>query len=211
MKKGLCPLYTRLLAVLYTNQCVRIRWVNSVSNPFLARNGVKQGSVLSPVLFAVYMDVLTERMKKSLYGCHMGHIFMGAFGFADDIVTLAPTISSLTKLLEVSIEFSKEYNIKFNPEKFQLVAFGYSGNIDDIVMRFDDNVIKCQPSADHLGNILEEKEDNGISRLIDDFQAKLMALYLYFKMLIFKLNMFYSRHSVCLCMVPSYGILVVIW
>ena len=73
----------------------------------------------------------------------------------------------------------------FNPEKFQLVAFGYSGNIYEIVMRFDDSVIKCQRSADHLGYILEEKGDNGISRLIDDFTAKVIVSYPYFKVVFF--------------------------
>ena len=174
---------------------------NSVSDPILASNGVKQGGVLSPVLFAVYMDVLTERMKKSSYGCQMGNLFMETFGYADNIVTLAPTISYLSKLLEVANELCKEYNVKFNPEKFQLVAFGYSGNIDDIVMCFDVNVIKCQPIADHLGNILEEKGDNGISRLIDDFTAKVNGI-----ISLFQSEHFQTKYVLfkTLCM-PLYG------
>ena len=35
-------------------------------------NGVKQGGVLSPVLFAVYTDVLLLRLQESGIGCHMG-------------------------------------------------------------------------------------------------------------------------------------------
>lgn len=52
------------------------------------------------------------------------------------------------------------------------MTFGYSGIIDNIVISFDDSVIKCQPKGDHLGNMLEEESNNGISRLIDDFIGK---------------------------------------
>ena len=52
------------------------------------------------------------------------------------------------------------------------MTFGYSRIIDNIVISFDDSGIKCQPKADHLGNMLEEESNNGISRLIDDLIGK---------------------------------------
>ena len=45
-----------------------------------------------------------------------GTLLMGASSYADDIVTPAPTIISLSKLLEAANKFSKEYNAKFNTE-----------------------------------------------------------------------------------------------
>ena len=47
-------------------------------------NGVRQGSVLSPVLFAVYLDGLLEGLSASGVGC-----------YADDIVLLAPHVRQL--------------------------------------------------------------------------------------------------------------------
>ena len=52
--KGLCPLVARFLAILYTNQGIRVRWGVHMSGEFTAKNGVKQGGVLSPVLFSIY-------------------------------------------------------------------------------------------------------------------------------------------------------------
>ena len=37
-----------------------MRWGDCFSEPFCVSNGVRQGSVLSPVLFAVYLDGLLE-------------------------------------------------------------------------------------------------------------------------------------------------------
>ncbi len=47
-------------------------------------NGVKQGGVLSPILFTVYVDELLRILENARLGCHIGHIFGGAVGYADD-------------------------------------------------------------------------------------------------------------------------------
>ena len=41
-------------------------------------NGVKQGGVPSPILFAVYTDGLLERLKNTGVGCHISSRFVGA-------------------------------------------------------------------------------------------------------------------------------------
>ena len=85
IKKGLCPLITRFLLKLYTKQCLKIRWGTNTSEEFKVCNGVKQGGVLSPLLFSIYMDELTERLKRSGVGCYIGNMFMGDFFcYADD-------------------------------------------------------------------------------------------------------------------------------
>ena len=57
-------------------------------------NGVRQGSFLSPFLFAVYFDGLLVELSKSGIGCHWGSSFAGAFSCADNVVLLALCIGS---------------------------------------------------------------------------------------------------------------------
>ena len=49
-------------------------------------NGVKQGAVLTPLLFAMYIDGLFYELKRVGVGCHINGEYAGAFGYADDIV-----------------------------------------------------------------------------------------------------------------------------
>jgi hypothetical protein len=70
---------------MYTNQRLRIKWHNIKTEYFAATNWVKQGGVLSPLLFCIYIDVLLERLRNSCHGCYVGPYFMGAFGYADDL------------------------------------------------------------------------------------------------------------------------------
>ena len=58
-------------------------------------NGVRQGSFLSPFLFAVYLDGLLVELRKSGVGCHWGSSFAGAFSYVDDVVLLAPCVSAM--------------------------------------------------------------------------------------------------------------------
>ena len=60
------PLFiVRILAVWYTRQKMCIRWDNTYSSSFSVSNGVKQGGILSSILFNYYMDVLSVSLNSS--------------------------------------------------------------------------------------------------------------------------------------------------
>ena len=90
-ERGLCSRLCLLLALLYTKQTMRVRWKSCVSGQFQCSNGVKQGGVLSPTLFCIFFDVLLGLLQQSGVGCFVGHRFVGALSYADDIALLAPT------------------------------------------------------------------------------------------------------------------------
>ncbi|CAL4158274.1 unnamed protein product [Meganyctiphanes norvegica] len=55
LNKGMCPLTVRLLLNMYTKQKLQVKWNNRLSLKFDVTNGVRQGGVLSPLLFLVSM------------------------------------------------------------------------------------------------------------------------------------------------------------
>ena len=50
-------------------RCRQVRWDMCISEPFFVANGVRQGSILSPSLFAVYLDDLLSELSYSGVGC----------------------------------------------------------------------------------------------------------------------------------------------
>ena len=67
------------------------------SDSFRCLNGVKQGGVLSPVLFTIYIDELLKKLKMSGAGCYIEDTFVGALGYADDITLISPSIRGLAR------------------------------------------------------------------------------------------------------------------
>ena len=64
--KKLPTVCIRLLATIYTNYVTRVAWNGVPSGRFSVKNEVKQGAVLSPVLFCLYLDGLFSSQAKSV-------------------------------------------------------------------------------------------------------------------------------------------------
>ena len=73
-------------------------------------NGIKQGGVLSPLLFTVYLDQLILALKESGIGCHLNGMFVGTFIYADDVTLLAPTSMALKAMLSTCTDFAASHN-----------------------------------------------------------------------------------------------------
>jgi len=81
--------FIRILITLYSGLQCAVVWNGSIRYRFEVKCGVKQGSVLSPYLFSVYVDDLINELKHSGHSVHAGMVFMGCILYADDIVLLS--------------------------------------------------------------------------------------------------------------------------
>ena len=113
---GVPPIIVRLLISMYRNQAANVRWKGQLSEDFLIRNGVRQGAVISPILFSFYMDNLFDILKKSGSGCMVGSFYAGCFGYADDLFFLCPSRGGLQEMLNLAQEYVKEQNIAFSTD-----------------------------------------------------------------------------------------------
>ena len=80
----------RVLLYIYLHQQSRVIWNNACSTTFSISNGVRQGSILSSILFGYYMEDLIYTVIRNNIGCKIGNIFTGILVYTDDIIFLAP-------------------------------------------------------------------------------------------------------------------------
>ena len=121
--RGMCPIYLRLLMKIYEEQNMRIRWNNAVTDYFTISNGVKQGGVISPILFSLCLGQLISRLRHIGMGCHMNGLFTEVFIYVDDITLLAPSRTSLAHMLKQCESFSRTHDILFNVSKTKYMVF----------------------------------------------------------------------------------------
>ena len=163
LDRGMCPLTVRLLLNMYTKQKLQVKWNNNISHKFDVTNGVRQGGVLSPLLFSVYIDELLEKLKRNGIGCFLGHHYVGALGYADDIMLLCPSVSGLKKMIKICEEYAEEHCILFNGKKSKYLVFGnYKYNP---TVKVNNEVVPRSESAPHLGHMLHT--DNTTDELTD--------------------------------------------
>jgi hypothetical protein len=116
--KNAMPMFIiRLLVFWYRTQTFIVQWGSCLSTPFNVSNGVRQGGVLSPKLFNVYIDELSVRLSKSHYGCILNNTFINHLFYADDGILLAPSANSMQTLLNICEVFADEFEVLFNLKK----------------------------------------------------------------------------------------------
>ena len=86
-------------------------------------NAVKQGGVLSPLLFNIYIEDLVYILRKYAIGCHVSGQYAGIYTYADDITLLAPSCVGLNIMLKICENFATAHDILFNSTKTKCMSF----------------------------------------------------------------------------------------
>ena len=155
--RGICPLIAILLLNMYLCQKMLVRWQGERSELFRCTNGVKQGGVLSPVLFCTYMDTLLDQLKRLGVGCHVGHVFAGALSYADDLTLIAPSFNAMRQMLKVCEQFAQSYDVLFNSTKSVNLVF--NSHCPNTALFLNEEEIPVKTSAVHLGHIIGVDSD----------------------------------------------------
>ena len=84
----------------------------------------EQGGILSPDLFKHMIDELIFTLINEGFGARINNINVSTIVYADDIVHLSPVDSHLQRLLDICDEFSKNWRIRFNAKKSNIMEIG---------------------------------------------------------------------------------------
>ena len=115
------------------------------SRPISLPAGVLQGSVLSPLLYSVYLDPLVEKLKAHGPRIPIGSSGINSLLYADDIALIASSPRDLRRLLKIAEEDSLERGYRFSPHKCIVVG------MDRSVYKLYDAPLVHQPSFCYLG------------------------------------------------------------
>ena len=163
------PMYlVRILVFWYANQTMKVRWGSAVSNPFNVSNGVRQGGILSPFLFNLYMDDLSNQLNECQTGCMMGTSLLNHLMYADDLVIFSPYSAGMQRLLQICSDYGVNNDIKFNPIKSNMMIIRSRDNRDLNFpeFRLSGEILQVCRETKYLGHYFTDdlKDDKDIAR-----------------------------------------------
>ena len=174
LHRGLPTAIVRLLSAWYGSQEFYIKWAGCSSSSFKVSNGVRQGGILSPILYNVFMDDLSALLSRSYSGCFFNKQCHNHLFYADDSVLMAPSPGALQNLLNICQKYASECEIKYNVKKTVCMCIKPKerGNVSVPDVTLDGKCLKWIAEHKYLGVIIREDLKDDV-----DIQRQLRSLY----------------------------------
>jgi hypothetical protein len=118
------PAHWAFLYKLYKNLNTEVRWNGAKSEQFRVTRGTRQGSILSPTLFNIYIDELLQKLSLIDAGVCLGGQKYNSFAYADDISLFSLTSTGLQELINCCTSFAEEWRLTFGVTKSKCMVIG---------------------------------------------------------------------------------------
>ena len=111
------------LSTIYSSSTSKIKLNGKLSSSFNVTSGVKQGDIISPILFSLYLNDLATGIKDLNLGIDINGYNCSILLYADDIVLISPDEKSLQKMLDYVRKWCTRWRMAVNSSKTQVVHF----------------------------------------------------------------------------------------
>jgi len=101
-----------------------VKWGSVMSYFYVLKTGVRQGDVLSPILFSVFTDDLVKLVNKANIGCRIGASCAAVYLCTDDIILPAPSVQALQSLVNICNSELSFIDVAINTKISACVRFG---------------------------------------------------------------------------------------
>ena len=117
-------IFLNIIIYWYSDLRCRVRWGDTNGNWFSIAAGVRQGGILSPIFYCIYVDDLVRILSEAGIGCHVRNVFLSILLYADDMCLVAPSLRGLQRLLSIVGQYRCDWDIMLNPKKSKSMQFG---------------------------------------------------------------------------------------
>ena len=155
----------RMLRALYSSVEARVRTNDMLSPPITLNNGVRQGCVLSPMLFDVYIDDLVADLRTCGAGIHLGGRRIPGLLFADDVALVASSPASMAKALACVDRWCRKWRMSLNLDKCKAMIIKPPSTRDLTFPPFNGHQLEMVHTFKYLG--IELSSDGSWNAAVD--------------------------------------------
>jgi hypothetical protein len=109
LRNNLNGYFYRILCIMYGNNYMymSVKLGNKLTDPFKSQLVVKQGDVLSPNIFKIFLNDFGTLIDKSEIGAKLSNKTIGCLLYADDLGLISDSKQGLQKQLDIFDTYSK--------------------------------------------------------------------------------------------------------
>lgn len=153
----------RIINNLYWGQRANTKVEDELTEEIEIRRGVRQGCILSPLLFNLYSDtIFNETLEDEEGGIVINGEVLNNIRYADDTVLLASNPIDIQRLLNKLNDRCNEYGLKINLKKTKLMVITKATNMhlqNNINLTIASTTIEIVKSYKYLGTWIEQTGD----------------------------------------------------
>ena len=145
---------------------------NMKSETFITKEGLRQGGVMSPVLFTIYMDDIIKECNTKIKKLFLGYknlqrVELSECAFADDIVIMANNENDLQTNVTAWNETLNEYGMKINNDKTKVMVIASEQQQTNI--QINNTRLEQVHSFQYLGVTLQDngRQDIDINKRVE--------------------------------------------
>ena len=148
--------FVKSVKAIYNSVKLCVRSLGKLSDCFDSYVGVKQGEPLSPLLFILFLNDISEELNVQVDASTFDNSVIDEFQkfillFADDTLLLASTVDELQILLNKLSTYCKKWNITVNINKTKVMLFKASNRPEQFELFYDGSIIETVRNFIYLG------------------------------------------------------------
>ena len=157
----------RSIENLYWNQKAVVITEHGETEEVDILRGVRQGCILSPILFNLYTERMIEEALQGKRGIQINGENMTNIRYADDTVLMAENEQELQHLLQDVNQACKKYGMALNYKKTKVMIMG-KGEIERIKIKLEDSELEQVNKYKYLGSWITEE-----GRCLDEIKCRI--------------------------------------
>ena len=127
IKCGVGGNFIKILINIYSKVKYCIKLPDGLSEEFTAHKGLKQGCVMSPNLFNVFLNDLPAIFDISCHPCKLNNIDVSCLLYADDLVLFSESQEGHQNALDKLHTYCSKWKLSINTTKTKTIIFNKSG------------------------------------------------------------------------------------
>ena len=170
-RMGLGGCVSAFLKVVYTGTRSEVKVGEEHSKPFRVACGLRQGCILSPLLFSLYINSLVNKLKRADVGVMCRGQLISALLYADDALIFAEDEELMRRGLDILAEWCEEWSVKVNVEKCGVMHLRRKGvKRSDKRFHVGGEEIKVMEEYKYLGGVVDEYLSN--VRMVEESKGR---------------------------------------